>query len=108
MTDYIDDLKAQALDYAKRVYRGTVNFLRSRKVNYQLVFKSPAGEAVLVDLAKFCRAGASTFDPDPRIHAVLEGRREVWLRIQNHLNLTPDQLYKVFGDKRYDVGDTPQ
>jgi hypothetical protein len=74
----------------------TLDFLRSRKKAYQLAFKSPAGSEVLQDLAKFCRADQTCFDADPRIHAVLEGRREVWLRIQQHLNLTSDQLYAIF------------
>lgn len=47
---------------------------------------------VLVDLAEFCRANESCFHQDPRVHAALEGRREVWLRIQEHVHLTPAQL----------------
>jgi hypothetical protein len=52
-------------------------------------------ETVLRDLAKFCRANESTFAKDPRAHAVLEGRREVWLRIQQYLRLTEDELYQL-------------
>lgn len=48
--------------------------------------------AVLVDLAKFCRANETTYMKDERLSAVLEGRREVWLRIQNYLNLSSDEL----------------
>ena len=73
-----------------------VDYIRSRKRTYQLAFGTPAGQDVLMDLAKFCRANASTFHEDPRLHAVLEGRREVWLRIANHLNLTTDQLYALY------------
>lgn len=54
-------------------------------------------EEVLADLAKFCRANQSTFHADPRVHAVAEGRREVWLRITQHLNLTDDQLWRMYG-----------
>lgn len=50
---------------------------------------------VLKDLARFCRANESTFHIDPRMHAVLEGRREVWLRIQEHLQFTPEQIYAL-------------
>jgi hypothetical protein len=50
---------------------------------------------VLKDLSIFCRANATTFHPDARMHAELEGRREVWLRIQQHIQLTPDQLLKI-------------
>jgi hypothetical protein len=51
---------------------------------------------VLVDLARFCRAHESCYNPDPRIHALLEGRREVWLRIQQHAGLTGEQLMALY------------
>ncbi len=54
-------------------------------------------EIVLRDLAKFCRANKTCFDPDPRKHAMLEGRREVWLRILEHLKLTPDEYWDKYG-----------
>lgn len=56
---------------------------------------------MLADLAKFCRANESTFDADPRIHALLEGRREVFLRIINFLSIdseTVSSLVKVKDD----------
>lgn len=53
--------------------------------------------AVLKDLAKFCRAVESTFHPDPRIAAQLDGRREVFLRIQQHLQLSTEQLWALLG-----------
>lgn len=62
---------------------------------YQLAFGSPAGLEVLADLAAFCRAAESCFHADPRMHAMLEGRREVFLRIQSRLNLTQKQLYAL-------------
>jgi len=77
-----------------------LSFLRQRKRAYQLVFRSPAGAEVLEDLAKFCRASDTCFDPDPRIHAALEGRREVWLRIQEYLDLTPEQLAAIKSGNR--------
>jgi hypothetical protein len=51
---------------------------------------------------RFCRAYETTFHADPRIHAVLEGRREVLLRITNHTNMTPDQLWEIYGRKDLD------
>lgn len=79
-----------------------LSFLRSRKQAYLSVFhdKGVNSENVLIDLAKFCRAHTTTYHADPRVHAVLEGRREVWLRIQNHLNLTSDQLWKLYGEDK--------
>lgn len=64
---------------------------------YNKVFEkaSPFTETVLKDLAKFCRAHTTTFHPDPRAHAMLEGRREVWLRIQENLQLTPEDIYAL-------------
>lgn len=73
------------------------DFLRRRKRDYQLAFGSPAGQQVLADLAKFCRANETCFHADPRIHAALEGRREVWLRITRQLNLSTEQLYALLG-----------
>jgi HD superfamily phosphohydrolase len=85
----------------KEMVQKTRSFLLSRALAYQQVFnpESLATEAVLKDLAKFCRANESTFHADPRIHAVLEGRREVWLRIQHQLKLDADALWKLYGRK---------
>lgn len=78
------------------------DFLRSRLQDYRYVFKSQQGIRVLDDLAKFCRAHESTFDNDPRVEGILQGRREVWLRIARHLNMTEDELWSHFNPK----GDT--
>jgi hypothetical protein len=48
---------------------------------------TPDADIVLGDLRDFCRARESTFEEDPRLHALLEGRREVWLRIAGHLHI---------------------
>lgn len=78
------------------VKQALVDFLRSRKRQYVECFDSPQGQKVLADLAKFCRAHGSTFHPDSRVHALLEGRREVWDRIAGHLQLTDEQLYALY------------
>lgn len=77
----------------------TLDFIRFRKRNYILTFGklSPAAQGVLRDLAKFCRADRTTFHPDPRVHAALEGRREVWLRITQHLHLSSEELFALLG-----------
>ena len=76
---------------------GTVkDWLVSRRHAYIQTFDNPYGEKVLKDLAGFCRAKSSTFNKDPRHHALLEGRREVWLRISAHLNLTEEELFEKF------------
>lgn len=72
----------------------------TRQQQYKQTFKGPVAQEVLRDLARFCRANVSTFHEDPRAHALAEGRREVWLRIQNHLQLTPDELWRLtFGEQ---------
>ena len=80
--DIFEDAKA-LLHSRKRAYDGTFN---PEDIDNYIVMK---------DLADFCRANTSAFHPDPRVHAMLEGRREVWLRIQKYLNLTPDQLWEL-------------
>jgi hypothetical protein len=54
---------------------------------------------VLLDLAEFCRANESCFHEDARVHARLEGRRDVWRRIQEQLHLTPAQLMSLYMGK---------
>jgi hypothetical protein len=76
-----------------------LDFLKTRKQAYNNTFnkESLAARAVLKDLAKFCRANATTFHTDQRLHAELEGRREVWLRIQQHIQLTSEELLTILG-----------
>ena len=76
------------------------NYLAQRKRAYVAAFDGIPGEAVLKDLASFCRANESCFHPDPRVHAVMEGRREVFLRIQEHLKLTEEQLLTIYTHSR--------
>ena len=47
------------------------------------------------DLRRFCRADQSTFHPDPRVHSVLEGRREVWLRIEQFSKLPTEEIIAI-------------
>lgn len=71
-------------------------YLSKRRTAYLRTFNCPPGAEVLIDLAKFCRANESCFHPDARAHAVAEGRREVFLRIQQHLQLSPEQLFALW------------
>lgn len=55
--------------------------------------------AVLKDLARFCRAHESTHEADARDSLIFEGRRQVWLRIEHHLQLTPEQLWELYSGR---------
>lgn len=72
--------------------------LMVRRTAYIRVFNFDNSNAQLVlqDLFKFCRAEETTFHEDPRVEGRLDGRREVWLRIQHHLRLSPEQLWKLY------------
>lgn len=79
-------------------WRDVFSFIHKRKQAYQLTFQlnQPANVLVLDDLARFCRANESTGHADPYIAARLDGRREAWLRIQQHLHLTEEQLMQLY------------
>jgi len=79
--------------------------LMSRRTQYITTFRGPVAEHVLKDLARFCRAHESTAHIDTHAAARLDGRREVWLRIQNHLNLSPDQLWALYSGRPTQNGD---
>lgn len=79
-------------------------FLTQRKTAYQLTFEKemPANVDVLIDLARFCRANETTLVNDKtgkldvEKSIALAARRDVWLRIQQHLGLTPEQLLALY------------
>ena len=76
----------------------TLDALALRKKAFQGI-----PQDVLDDLAGFCRAERSCWDPDARIHAALEGRREVYIRIKEHLELTPEQLLILYSNGQLNV-----
>lgn len=71
-----------------------------RKKAYQRVFLSTGidGQIVLEDLAQFCRLFKSTYHANPRLSDIALGRNEVVMRIQEHVQLTDDQLWKLYGN----------
>lgn len=98
-TDLISDFEfPDEQQKAEELEDKTALFINSRKVAYQQTFNinSPPNQLVMIDLAKFCRAHRSTFDANPSIQSRLDGRREVYLRIFQHLNLTPEELLLLF------------
>lgn len=80
----------------------TKEFLEDRKRDYLTVFSSPAGQRVLMDLTTFCRAAETFVVPGDRDRTyVLAGRLETWLRIEQHLNLTPEELFRLYAGRPY-------
>lgn len=73
--------------------------LMSRRTQYVRTFGSPPGKEVLKDLVRFCRGNESTFHENPHVAARLDGRREVLLRIQHHLRLSPDELWELYSGR---------
>lgn len=78
--------------------------MQRRRIAYHAVFgkRTPAVDFVLADLRKFCRATVSTTvvsrvtgAVDPIASAQAEGRREVWLHITQHINLSDADIYKL-------------
>ena len=90
--------------------------LGDRQRAYLLAFngQEAAGAAVLADLAIFCRADETCVVPGDRDRTyVLEGRREVYLRIRDHLMLSTDELVQKYtrpakGAISHDHRDPPQ
>ena len=73
--------------------------------SYRLAFGSPAGQRVLHDLVKFCRAAQTTYEADiPML--LLEGRRQVWLVIQNYMNLTPQEIVQLARGQAIRLGES--
>lgn len=78
----------------------TVDEVRAAFTEYQRAYQTISGHA-LADLALFCRANSNCVAARPGepvdVHRtmILEGRREVWLRIQRYRDLTIDQLFSM-------------
>lgn len=71
-------------------------FLLERRYAYRKTFDGPLAEVVLKDLAHFCFANESTLHPNQKVQDAREGRREVWLRIEHHLHLSPEKLWELY------------
>ncbi len=61
---------------------------------FETVFRGMLVNIVLADLRRFCKATRPTFVVgDSHASALLEGRREVWNRINAYLHLEERQIY---------------
>lgn len=79
----------------KTVVQEAKSILGVRQQAYQQTFSADnmSAQLVLSDLAKYCRAGKSTFDSNSRTSAFLQGRKDVYERIQKYMQMTPEQLW---------------
>jgi hypothetical protein len=72
-------------------------YLRDRRDAYRRYFSGTGGPGdrrlVMEDLRRFCRGGETAWDEDPRRHALLTGRQEVYQRIIDHLELEFDDMW---------------
>ena len=59
---------------------------------YQTVFSGIYGPVVLAHIADTCGATETTADSDPVTMAVAEGRRQVWLVIQEVLRMSESDI----------------
>lgn len=91
-----------------------LKFYTERKTAYRLMFARGPGDpetVALADLRQFCFADGSTIIApsggavDIERTMAAQGRREVWLRIQDYLTLTPEQLVALY-TKPLKTGDT--
>ncbi len=82
-----------------QIVEATRRFISGRQGAYRRTFnlESRDADVVLQDLARFCRAHASTASTDPYMAARLDGRREVFLRISQHLQLDERTLWMLYG-----------
>lgn len=84
-----------------------LDFIRRRKGDYQTTFLHAHGQRVLMDMAHFARANETcvVLDADNKVDRdrtlVLEGRREMFLRIQQHLNLTSEELAMLYSGQQF-------
>lgn len=91
-------------DAGGREYGSKELLAEQNKRDFQLCFNSPSGREVLAYLALFCRATESPFVPgDKNATFVAIGRHEVWLRIQNYLNLAPAQLVGLYSGRTVQI-----
>lgn len=89
---------------AEDVYMDVRKMAERRMHAYMRVFKAGAPskedrEIVMADMLHFTRGESTPWDADPRFHAVLTGRHEVWTRIKDHTRLTLDEFILKYHSK---------
>lgn len=98
--------QAEEAQYEERNAQTDVvrRYIETRRRAYKAVFtgKGEHGdiEFVMRDLAAFCRAYEPTFNMNPKVQDLLEGRREVFMRIMSFMHLSHDTLYVQYTDAK--------
>ena len=70
--------------------------LRDRETAFKLTFRNPSGEITLADLLDFCGVfDEAPWHGDQFSQGRVAGRRDVGLRILEHLHLTHEEMYAV-------------
>jgi hypothetical protein len=98
----------EAMTFTQQMRR-RIRLILDRHHVYSRVFKpggvpSQSALAVLEDLARYCHANVSTFRPDPRDHARLEGRREVYLYLISGMKLDQEQIAALTRQAQEETG----
>lgn len=84
----------------------SLKYFAEWKTAYGLAFSDAIKMPAFADLAKFCRARETCVVPGDRDQSyVMEGRRQVFLRIQNFLERTPEELVALYTKPVSEGGD---
>lgn len=97
-----DAIRRKAVNVSRAAKEIFFAYFAPRRWSWRAVFFAPghdrlrrASELVLKDLGNFCFATRSTFSSDPYLMGVREGRRQVWLRIVQSLELDERQVQQL-------------
>lgn len=80
---------------AQKILEQLHNLLLRRRGQYQATFGDDTGAFVLGDLFHICNAGSTTYRGNPNDMLIAEGKRQVWLHIQNMIRGTDDEMYAL-------------
>lgn len=97
-----EDAKYEERDEQSEIVR---RYIQARRRAYKAVFTGKGDDAdvefVMRDLAAFCRAYEPTFNQNSqKVQDLLEGRREVFLRIMSFTRLSHDALYVQYTEAK--------
>jgi hypothetical protein len=80
----------------RKFVKEAIDLITRRHVAWNRVFEGPDGRQVERQLSIFCFANTTTFDIDPIKSAYKQGRKDVWILMQNYRHLTPKQLAVIY------------